>query len=225
LVAPVIAKPQPELFPAHTPFVSLHSNHAIPGVINIESDEEKGAQDIVQHLLQQGHTDILHLAGPAGMLGTRRRLTGFKKALAAAKPRRIVARSIEGGFSSEDAASALRTWMRDNQGATLPTALFCANDASALGCMEVLSQAGLRVPHDISIAGFDDTIAARTSVPQLTTIRQPLRQMGGKAVELIVNRDQNPRPESDNIVFPTQTMFRASVAQPPKKPIPVPDLR
>lgn len=89
---------------------------------------------------------------------------------------------------------------------------------------KILEEAArLRAPQDISVAGFDDTLAARTSVPQLTTVRQPLRAMGGKAVELLLGID----PASStlgNIVFPTQPITRASVAPPPSKPISIPRL-
>lgn len=222
LVAPVISSPKPGIIPEHTPFVSLHSNHALPGVVNIESNEEQGCYDIVRHLLQQGHTDILHVAGPSAMLGGRRRLAGYKRGLASVKTKKVAPQVIEAGFSSEEAALALRSWMRQNEGAPLPTAMVCANDSAALGCMEVLAQAGIRVPRDVSVVGFDDTIAARTSMPQLTTIRQPLRMMGAKAVELLLKPETRGAEKEENIVFPTQPMFRASVAPPPAKRLVVP---
>ena len=106
----------------------------------------------------------------------------------------------------------------------MPTAFVCANDATALGCMEVLARAGVRVPGDVSIVGFDDTIAARTSMPQLTTIRQPLRMMGAKAVELLLKPEMLSGAGDDNIVFPTQPVFRASVAPPSPKRLVVPPI-
>lgn len=224
LVAPVIAKPKPGIIPGHTPFVSLHSNHPLPGVVNIESNEEQGSIEIVSHLIELGHTDILYVSGPSFMLGARRRLAGYKRALGMQKNKKIAPRMIEGGFSPQEAAVALRTWMKLNEGAPMPTALVCANDAAALGCMEVLSRAGIRVPGDVSIVGFDDTIAARTSMPQLTTIRQPLRMMGAKAVELLVKPEILGGAGDDNIVFPTQPAFRTSVAPPSPRRVVVPPI-
>lgn len=223
LVAPVISESKSDIVPAHTPFVSLHSNNPIPGVIDIESDEEGGAFDIVSHLISQGHRDILHLAGPGGMEGSKRRLAGYQRALAAAKLGKN-AKVIESGFSTENGRSAIRAWMSKNAGGVMPTALFCANDAVALGCMEVLAQAGLRVPEDVSIVGFDDTLAARTSTPQLTTLRQPLRQMGARAVELLIKPETAPQTKGELIIFPTQAVIRASVARPTVKPVIVPRL-
>ncbi len=223
LVAPVISETKTDIVPAHTPFVSLHSNNPIPGVIDIESDEEAGAFEVVSHLIGLGHRDILHLSGPEGMQGTKRRLAGYQRALTAARLGKT-AKNIEAGFSTESGRNALRAWMGKNAGGTLPTALFCANDAVALGCMEVLAQAGLRVPDDISIVGFDDTLAARTSTPQLTTLRQPLRQMGARAVELLIKPETAPQTKGELIVFPTQAIVRASTVRPPAKPVIVPRL-
>lgn len=223
LLAPVINKTKPDLIPSHTPFVSLHANHPIPGVTNIESDEEQGALDIVNLLLAQGHRHILHVSGPSSMLGARRRQNGYQRALAAYATEGIVPEILEAGFSAAEAADALKTWMKKRRGQPLPTALFCANDSAALGCIELLAGAGLRVPHDISVVGFDDTLAARTSVPQLTTVRQPLRAMGGKAVELLLGIDPS-QSNLGNIVFPTQSVARASVSAPPVKTVAIPRL-
>ena len=97
----------------------------------------------------------------------------------------------------------------------MPQAIFCANDAIATGCMEALAQAGLRVPEDVSVAGFDDTLLARTSLPQLTTVRQPLRAMGARAVETLLARiSQNVDELKEAIVFPTEIIVRASVCPP-----------
>ena len=88
-------------------------------------------------------------------------------------------------------------------------------------CMELFAEVGLRVPDDISICGFDDTLAARTTVPQLTTMRQPLREMGVRAVEvllkLIRRHDEGGKPPefANPMVFPVELVCRASVARPP----------
>jgi LacI family transcriptional regulator len=86
--------------------------------------------------------------------------------------------------------------------------------------MEALAEVGLRVPDDISVAGFDDTLAARTTVPQLTTVRQPLRAMGNRAVEALLSCIQRQNDQSlpavpNPIVFPVDLVPRASVGAPP----------
>jgi len=223
LVAPVITDCRPEIVPAHLQFVSIHSNNPIPGVIDIESDEEAGAFEIVSHLLSQGHRHILHLAGPEGLQGAKYRLSGYQRALSAYHLS-ANAEVIESGYSTENGRCAIRAWLRENQGRAMPSALFCANDAVALGCMEILAQHGIRVPEDISIVGFDDTLAARTSTPQLTTVRQPLCQMGARAVELLIKPETAPQTLDTPIVFPTQASIRASVGRPSANPVMVPRL-
>jgi LacI family transcriptional regulator len=104
-------------------------------------------------------------------------------------------------------------------GQPLPHAIFCVNDSSAIGCLEALAEVGLRVPDDVSLAGFDDTLAARTTVPQLTTVRQPLQAMGAAAVETLLARISqhhgHAAPEvQETIVFPTEIVWRDSVGTP-----------
>jgi LacI family transcriptional regulator len=96
--------------------------------------------------------------------------------------------------------------------------IFCGSDAIALGCLEALAERGLRVPDDVSVAGFDDTLAARITMPQLASVRQPLSAMGGKAVDLLLAqiepRAGQPLPLK-SLVFPTELVLRASLAPPP----------
>ncbi len=113
----------------------------------------------------------------------------------------------------------------------LPTAIFCGSDAIAYGCMEVLADAGLQVPEDISIVGFDDTFMARMTRPPLTTVRQPFREMGrcagAKLLLLIsepeigategtdgVNADTPACVGSRSQVFPVKLVIRESVGPP-----------
>jgi LacI family transcriptional regulator len=111
--------------------------------------------------------------------------------------------------------------MLRNKGEQLPQAMFCGNDGIATMVMETLAEAGLRVPDDVSVTGFDDTLAARTTAPQLTTMRQPLREMGRAAVEQLLKQvrrhetSNSPATDSNPIVFPVELVKRASVAPPP----------
>ena len=219
LVAPVFGPESVALLPAHTPLVAIHANIVLPGVINLESDEEAGSFSLVRRLIDIGHRRILHLAGPEAMLGSVRRIAGYRRALEESgisyDPRLVKM----AGFATHQGREAMRGWIDEHAGEPLPTAVFCANDGVAFGCMETLSAAGLRVPDDISVAGFDDTLAARASVPQLSTVRQPLRQMGGRAVELLLdlartNELGDPAATASPVVFPTEPVLRASVAAP-----------
>jgi LacI family transcriptional regulator len=220
LLAPTFAADKTAL-PTHTPFVSIHGNSPVPGIINIESDEEKGAMEIVRHLLDRGHRRIMHIAGPADQLGAQRRSRAYKRALTSSRIPYDADLVVQADYSVGGGRTAIRHWLRHHAGQPLPDAVFCANDGLAIGCIEALAEVGLRVPDDISVAGFDDTLAARTTVPQLTTVRQPLREMGARAVEVLLERITRPETPGAGaagspIVFPVKVIERASVAPPPR---------
>lgn len=220
LVAPTMTAETAKHLPTHTPFVALHANIAVANVVNIETDEERGAYEMVRHLIAQGHRRILHVSGDEGLVGAERRLRGYKRALVAAHIRVDSSLIIPASFSTESGRNAMRGWLKRHAGEPLPHAVFCVSDGVAIGCMEALAEVGLRVPDDISVAGFDDTLAARTTVPQLTTVRQPLRAMGNRAVEVLLSciQRQNdqalPAPQNP-VVFPVDLVPRASVGAPP----------
>lgn len=216
LVAPINCGELAKLLPTHTPFVALHANTTLPGVLNLESDEETGAYEMVKHLIALGHRRILHLAGPQSLIGPQRRLAGYKRALTEAKLPLDDTYVVECAFNTISGRTRMREWLDKHSGKSLPHAVFCASDGIAIGCLETLAAAGLRVPHDISVAGFDDSLAARMTMPQLTTVRQPLRAMGIRAVELLLERIKQRHepveaPTTGNVVFPTELSHRASV--------------
>lgn len=215
--------------PSHTPFVSIHANIALPGVLNIESDEERGAYEITRRLLVQGHRRIMHLAGPNDLIGPQRRIRGYQRALASLRQPFDPDLLVPAGFNANEGVAALRGWLRRHEGQPLPEAIFCVNDGVAIGCIEALAELGLRVPDDVSVAGFDDSLAARMCVPQLSTVRQPLRAMGARAVDVLLNRIEKPETSAGStdkpIIFPVELVHRASVAASPSTERVVPKVR
>jgi LacI family transcriptional regulator len=152
-------------------------------------------------------------------LGAERRIRGYKRALTAARIPFDASLLMDAGFSMDEGRRAMRKWLERSMGQPLPQAIFCGNDGNAIGCLEALAEVGLKVPEDVSLAGFDDTLAARTTVPQLTTVRQPLHAMGSRAVETLLARIRHHHghtaPESqETIVFPTEIVWRGSVGTP-----------
>jgi LacI family transcriptional regulator len=219
LIGPVLSRRSIRALPDHTPIAALHPNLPLPGSINLESDEETGAYEMVRELIARGHRRILHISGQRGLLGAERRIRGYKRALAAAHIPFDASLLMNAGFSMEEGRRAMGKWLERSMGQPLPHAIFCVNDSSAIGCLEALAEVGLRVPEDVSLAGFDDTLAARTTVPQLTTVRQPLQAMGAAAVETLLARISqhhgHAAPEvQETIVFPTEIVWRDSVGTP-----------
>lgn len=223
LIAPLLTAEAGAKLPGHTPFVTLHANHPVHGAINIESSEEDGARAMVEDLIRRGHRRILHISGPRGMIGVERRLRGVQTALADAGIAWDPALFRSTSFNHTGGMRALRQWIQDNADQPLPQAIFGGSDAIAMGCIEALAEIGVRVPEDVSVAGFDDTLVARTSIPQLSTVRQPLRVMGNRAVEVLLERIENQPEEAWNdtpppIIFPTELVERASVAATARDP-------
>lgn len=217
LLAPRMAPETVRYLPDHTPFVPIHSNVPLPGVVNIESDEENGAYLIVRHLIERGHRHILHFTGDRGLLGTERRIRGYLRALNDSGIAPGDDWIVDAGYAPETGQAVVRTWFRQHGVRDLPDAIFCANDAIACAALETFAEAGIGIPEDVSVVGFDDTIMARTTVPQLTTVRQPLRAMGQRAVEALLadvrqpSSRQTDRPPAMH-VFPTEVVLRQSVA-------------
>lgn len=207
----------------HTPFVTIHAKEPLPETYDLEVNDEEGAYQAVNYLISQGHRRILHLPGGEGWLGANRRVVGYRRALIEAGIPYNEALILPGRFSIYSGRERTEELLGPNGIDPLPTAIFCASDAIAYGCMEALAAHDLRVPDDISVVGFDDTLTARTTAPPLTTMRQPFRDMGHRAVELLLSqiREENPlslssdtmRPHTE--VFEVELIIRGSVGPPP----------
>jgi LacI family transcriptional regulator len=221
LVGPTIIRPSPKVFPSYIPFVSLHSNSLLPGVNDIESDEQQGSAAIVNVLIERGHRRILHMAGPPVFKGARLRMDGYLAALDENGISRDDSLIVSSGYTQKDGYEGILRWMESRRGEELPTAIFCCNDGCAVGCLEGLASSGIRVPGDVSVAGFDDTLASRTSVPQIATVKQPLVEMAGLAVELLLHPEMRKSPEIP-LLLPTRVITRQSIGAPPPAPVCVP---
>lgn len=222
LVAPMLEDDPSTWLPRHTPVVSIHANHEIAGVVNLEPDDEAGALQAVSRLLELGHRRILHVGGPVGSTGADRRVQGYERAHKAAGVPLLHDPVVRDAFTFEAGRGAMESWLQRHRGEELPQAVFAASDAIALGCIDALAARGLRVPADVSVVGFDDTLLARTS--RLATVRQPLQQLGRQATEILLSRievrhdnasDGAPR----SVVLPTELVAGATLAAPRTAPL------
>lgn len=217
LLAPRLESDASDWMPAGTPFVSVHANRAIAGVANVASDDEAGAFAMVSHMLALGHRRILHVGGPIGAAGADQRIEGYLRAHAAAGVIPSPGHVLRSAFTTEGGRSALQDWLRRHRGAPLPEAVLGANDAIALGCVEVLAARSLRVPADVSVVGFDDSLLARAA--GIATVRQPLREIGCRAVEALVERIEALEEKRlwqgpHSIVLPSTIVPRPTLAAP-----------
>ena len=144
-------------------------------------DNEKGGCLATQHLIDEGHRHIAHISGPLAMKDSRDRLNGYRHALEAAGLYFDESYVLEANFTEEGGQHAAQRLLE--RGLDL-TAIFAANDQMAAGVLHTLRENGLDVPSDISLVGYDDVFIARYLYPALTTIQQPLREMGRAAAQL-----------------------------------------
>lgn len=175
-------------------------------------DDRAGARLAVEHLLSLGHRRIAHLAGPPGGVSSRDRRLGWADALRAAgiaPDRRLVVR----GDHLEDGGLAAGRTLLDR--GTRFTAVFAANDLSAVGLLRGLTEAGLHVPADVSVIGFDGIHLTAYTAPALTTVAQPIYQLGRTAAELLLDRLTTTEPGPPRTVaLDTTLVVRNSTAPP-----------
>ena len=191
--------------PSGLPAVLL--NCRIDDAWSIAVDNAQGAREMMDHLAGLGHRRIAFIRGPSANNDAAERLRGWRDALAASGvPEEGLL--YEGDFSETAGYDAAYAILSES---SLPTAIFAANDAMAIGALCALREQGVRVPEDMAVVGFDDIPLARFVSPPLTTISVDIAELGRRAFDLFleaasVREDEMPRPE----VVPTRLVIRES---------------
>src|SRR5665647_2214380 len=144
-------------------------------------DQIAGARLATNHLLDLGHQSVLHLPGSADWLEAAARREGWRLALEE-RGRPVPALMVEGDWTSRSGYQASRAMLSESR----PTAVFAANDQMALGLLRALHEAGLRVPEDVSVVGFDDLPESGYFTPPLTTVRQDFGELGQRIMDLVL---------------------------------------
>jgi LacI family transcriptional regulator len=181
----------------------------------VSAAHASGADQAMRHLLGLGHRRIAALTGPRGWVATEDRRRGYHAALAAAgilpKPTLEVESDFEIGGGVEAAGHLLDL-------PEPPTAIFAFNDNLAIGTMTAARMRGLRVPQDVSVVGFDDVEHATIVTPSLTTVRQPLEEMGRMAVSILMRLLERQRSETLRVELATRLVVRESTGPPRSTP-------
>ncbi|MGX5715904.1 LacI family DNA-binding transcriptional regulator [Arthrobacter sp. MAHUQ-56] len=170
-----------------------------------------GAVGATEHLTSLGHRRVGFVAGVPGLWCSRARLDGYRAGLDAAGIAFDPALVVEGDFDYESGFRAGCTLLELS---SPPTAVFAASDQMALGVYEAVRKKALRVPEDISVLGFDDLPEARWASPPLTTVRQPLADMGKVAARTLLRMVQGEAVESPRMELATRLVVRQSTAAP-----------
>ena len=177
----------------------------------VSASNASGAYHATDHLLTLGHRRIGVITGPSDGVASRRRLLGYHTALAAAGTMPVPALQVEGNFIVSGGAAGAERLL---DLAEPPTAIFAFNDSMAVGALQVARALGLRVPEDLSVVGFDDTIEAEVAYPPLTTVRQPLKELGRMAVDLLFRLLADQGSEPVHVELATRLVVRSSTAAP-----------
>ncbi|WP_236594700.1 substrate-binding domain-containing protein [Saccharothrix sp. 6-C] len=212
VTCPISAAEERVLAHAGVPLVHIDPvDAAAPDLLSVAATNRAGGVTAVKHLLSLGHRRIGVVGGPRDVLCSRARVDGYRFVLGRAGIAPDTALVRHADFTREggrrEAAELLRLPDR-------PTAIFAANDEQALGVVEAARAAGLSVPADLSVVGFDDLPAARRCAPALTTVRQPLAAMGGQAGRMLADLIAGRAPATDRVELATDLIVRDSTAPP-----------
>jgi DNA-binding LacI/PurR family transcriptional regulator len=207
---------QAQLAGAAVPLVVLDPN-GVPNdeVPSVGSTNWIGGLSATRHLLELGHRRIAVITGPKWALSSRARLDGYRAALDAAGVPIDPALIREGTFEIADGLTHTKELLRL---ADPPTAIFAFNDGMAIGVYHAVSQTDLRVPRDLSVVGFDDYQPLdQWLVPPLTTVRQPLTEMGAAAARMALDLARGTVPQPRRLELATELVVRASTAPPRRR--------
>ena len=195
------------------PFVIVDSEQPLADDLPVVSAGHlAGARAATDHLLDLGHRRIAIITGQSGWFATEERIKGYHGALATAGVFPAPELMVSGNFEITGGEAAAHTLLAL---AEPPTAIFASNDNMAVGALRGARERGLRVPEDLSIVGFDDADISRIVSPALTTVRQPLEEMGRMAVSLLTRLLEKQRVETLGIELATRLVVRDSTAPPP----------
>ncbi|MGA7295181.1 MAG: LacI family DNA-binding transcriptional regulator [Terriglobales bacterium] len=218
----LIALDTPWHFDLSVPVVTVSGHNEVKGVTNIVLDHRRAAEVALKHLLHLGHRRIAFIKGQEFSSDTEVRWSNIEQVahhLGLRIDPRLVTQ-LEGDSPSPQLGyEAAKKLIASEKGFS---ALFAFNDISAIGAIRAFVESGRRVPEDMSVIGFDDIQSAAFQNPALTTVRQPLREMGRAAAEILLKRIIRPGSElrEKHVVEPELIIRETTCAAPPRKPIP-----
>lgn len=189
------------------PIVFVNTETHQPTVDLITFDNYGGMREMTHHLLERGHTRIGLICGPEPAFDARERLRGYRDAHGQAGVAVQPDLQVPGNYSQQSGHDgAVRLLALPER----PTAIMAANDDSAIGALSAIRDAGLRIPEDIALTGFDDVPSARFTVPPLTTVHVPVRELGALSIRLLLERIAQPDGPPLQRAMPVDLRIRES---------------
>ncbi len=195
--------------PVTTPVVLMNTRSHDGDYLSLAIDNHGGAWAMVEHLVGAGYRRIALIGGPTDNFDAQERLRGYREALEHFASG-SVAQVLEGDFSEKSGHAA---GLAIAAMAKRPEAVFAANDMMALGCLRALRDAGLHVPRDVALAGFDDIPIARFIAPGLTTMRVNISELGGRAARALIAGLTGTKNAATHQVLAPELVVRASTSK------------
>ena len=196
-----------ELFDRNINVVSIAPGQKDINRDSVSSNDAEISCELMQYLIEQGHSKIGFISGDPDHGSAYKRLNGYKKALKVAGIKYDPNLVYEGDFSFESGERAGHSLLNlENR----PTAIFASNDYMAAGVLKVAHNLNLHVPNDVSLVGFDDAPVSRQIWPSLTTIKQPVAAMAEAATKLLINKITDPTKKSSAITLDSRLLLRES---------------
>jgi LacI family transcriptional regulator len=192
------------------PIVAVDPHAGPSSLPTIDSDNLRGAQLATEHLIRLGHRRIAMITGRDDLQSAQLRERGFRNAMAQARLDVDDALVVPGDYDAvTSAASAVQLLTLDEP----PTAIFAANDVAAIAAIETATARGLRVPEDVSVVGFDNIPESVLCQPPLTTVAQPIREMGRRAIELLIALLRGQDGTAHHVMLSTDLVVRQTTAR------------
>lgn len=207
----IIVTPTTLMSTTSIPVVSIDPHTGPEGHSTVDSDNLAGARAATSHLIGLGHTRIAHIRGRSDLSSAQLREAGYRLSLEEAGIAFDAELVRDGGYQTALTTAAARELLsRPDR----PTAIFAANDSSAIGVLQVAAELGLRVPQDLSVVGFDDIPDAASASPALTTVAQHLHELGGEALRMLVKL-LDGQDVAGHVQLPATLVVRASTGPAP----------
>jgi LacI family transcriptional regulator, galactose operon repressor len=210
----VLDAAQLERLSRQVPVVTL-AGTPTPTTVNADGDNRAGMKELARHLVRDhGYRSLAYLGGHVDSPDNIARCAAFGEQVAADGAQFVTGPQWQGNYLAAGGARVIESLLAD--GAPLPQAIACANDQTALGVVYALMRHGIEVPGGVAITGFDDIPVARHLRPQLTTVRQPITDLGVTAFETLYSMITDGGPVRDDIILPTRLIRRESCGCPPE---------
>lgn len=189
------------------PLVSIGSHPYYPDLSWVDAQQREGAHWAVTHLINLGHRRVATITGPLYMVAGLERRDGYKQGLLESDLPILPELMVEGTWTQESGYRAMQQLLALSHP---PTAVFVASDTMAVGAIRAINEVGRKVPADVALVSFDDLPLASYANPPLSSVRQPIGEMGAAAVKMLIDQIERAEPRGQHVRFPVELIVRDS---------------